>query len=335
MNLFSSAVKRLTFWYVAVLLVVCILFSFPTYILSVQRIEGGARRQTQIIQNLPAFRVGPGMPPRFEELENLRDEQIARDRRSLLINIVIANVLILGFGAYVSYRFAKRTLQPIEEAHTAQARFSTDASHELRTPLAVMRTEIDVALRDKKLNVKTAKQVLASNLEEIARLQRLSEQLLHLSRLDGQSIDKHPVQLSKIVQEEIEQSKKNYGLVTKSSIAKNVHVNGDANLLRELVKIMLDNAAKYGKGNEVRIDLKKRDDSVALSIIDHGIGIQTSELKHVFDRFYRGSNASRHNSSGHGLGLSLAQQITHIHGGTITAASKLGTQTAFEVKLPA
>lgn len=327
-GIFQSAVNRLTLWYVGILLVVCIILSTPIYLFASNRIEGNTRRQTQVLQQLPGFRVVPN------EIEELRDTQIHRDRQQLLNSLVLINIVILSSGAYLSYLFAKRTLKPIEEAHEAQTRFTTDASHELRTPLAVMQAEIEVALREKKLSLASAKEVLSSNLEEIERLHRLSEQLLNLTRLDGKAIDKKSVDLSTLVLDEVAQAQQQTTNITQT-IGKHIKTQGDKHLLRELLKILLDNAAKYGDDKPVEVSLKKQDNQALLSITDHGIGIKASELEHIFDRFYRGSNASQHSASGHGLGLALAQQIVSAHGGAITAVSSAGNQTTFSVNLPA
>ena len=99
----------------------------------------------------------------------------------------------------MGYLFAKQTLQPIEEAHTRQTRFTADASHELRTPLAVLQTEIDVALRNPKLKLSEARQVLESNREEITRLKNLSDQLLTLTRVHAHGLDKQTVDLSSLL----------------------------------------------------------------------------------------------------------------------------------------
>jgi signal transduction histidine kinase len=332
-NIFQSAVNRLTLWYVAVLFVVCFILSTPTYFIALNRIENNARRQTQIITDIPAF----GNGDINQQIENLRDVQIRRDRRQLLQSLALINLGILGIGAYLSYLFAKRTLQPIEEAHRAQARFTTDASHELRTPLAVMQAEIDVALRDKKLTLTGAKDVLVSNLEEIARLRRLSEQLLNLTRLDNKTLVKKAVSLSKVLQEEVGTLKKQHpDAAITPTVTKSITTQGDESLLRESIKILLENAIKYGgKKPKLEVSLHKKDSQALLAVTDHGIGIKASELEHIFERFYRGSNATKVNGDGHGLGLAIAKQIADVHGGSLKAASHDGRGSTFTLTLPA
>jgi len=331
MSMFQSAVKQLTLWYVGALFLVCLIFSVPTYFVAFSRLEHGARKQADIL--VKEFSVDP----LTGRIDIMRDEQINRDRQQLLRTIVVANLIVLVAGAYFSYQFAKQTLKPIEEAHEAQTRFATDASHELRTPLAVMQAEIEVALRDKTFDTKQAKHVLASNLEEIARLRNLSEQLLGLTRLDSGQLQTSKVHLSKLVHEEITHIKKQHpGITIHPTIEDKLTVQGDEHLLRQLLSILADNATQYAGDKPPRLDisLRKQDGSVQLSLTDHGIGIRSSEIPHIFDRFYRGSNAGEH-STGHGLGLAIAKQIVDSHGGRLSAGSQPGTSTTFHITLPA
>ncbi len=330
--MFESAVKKLTAWYVGALFLVCLIFSVPTYAIASDRLERAAAKQAQIIQEFD----GPfsaGLPTQFRIL---REEQLQHDRQVLLRTMVIANLAILAFGAYFSYQFAERTLKPIEEAHEAQARFTTDASHELRTPLATMQTEIEVALRDKKFNAALAKSVLRSNLEEIGRLRTLSEQLLHLARLDSGQLEKAPIPLGTLIEKELQHIEKHQQITLAQTIEKGVTVQGDEHLLRQLLSILADNAIKYAgsKPPRAEVRLRKKDGTALLSFTDYGMGIKASELPHIFDRFYRGASATRHSSNGQGLGLSLAQQIVQAHGGTIKALSEVDKQTTFEITLP-
>lgn len=331
MSIFQSAVKQLTLWYVSALFLVCLVFSVPTYVIASNRLEGGARKQAAIVEELGP--TGVLVP----KAKLLRDQQISQDRQQLLRTIVVANLAILSLGAYFSYRFAKRTLKPIEDAHEAQARFTTDASHELRTPLATMQAEIEVALRDKQLDTKQAKYVLGSNLEELARLRNLSEQLLNLTRLDSGQLQKTKVPFSKLVRDELSVLAKRHPQATiEPVIGKNVSIFGDKHLLRQLITILTDNAIKYAgdKPPRLQVALTSQDGGAKLTFTDHGIGIKATELPHVFDRFYRGTNAAKHSTNGHGLGLSLAKQIVQAHGGTIKATSSVGTFTTFELTFP-
>ncbi len=337
--MFQSAVNKLTAWYIAGIVLVCLLFSFPIYNVTSRRLQVGAVRQTQFIERLPAG--GPAQEQGHQQghvpdLIYMRDRQLEDDRWQLLKTMAIVNVLIIGGGSYLSYWFAKRTFKPIEEAHEAQARFTADASHELRTPLATMQTEIEVALRDKKLGVGSAKDVLNSNLEEIARLRSLSDQLLALTRLDGNGITLQNVQISQAVEAELASLKKQYGPIITSDVQKNLNVQGDERLLRQVLSILVDNAVRYSgeQTPKIHVSLAEHEHKLQLSVQDNGVGIKAGELPHIFDRFYRGSRANAINSTGHGLGLALAKEIIDKHHGTIDVKSSPNQGSNFTINLP-
>ncbi len=198
-----------------------------------------------------------------------------------------------------------------------------------------MQAEIEVALRNKKMTAAQAKQVLASNLEEIARLRSLSDNLLNLTRLGSNGLNQKTINLSKVIAGSIRQSEQQYGLKIAADIQKDITAKGDADLLGQLASILTDNAVKYAgnKPPDIHMQVYKRDKNAVLKITDKGIGIKPTELPYIFDRFYRGTNATGHSVSGHGLGLGLAKQIVEAHHGKIAAVSKNG-QTTFTVSLP-
>lgn len=325
--MFRSAVLKLTGWHVAALFLVCLLFSVPVYNIALTQLTRSAMQQTRLIQRYYD-------PETAATLALQRDRQLVKDRNELLTKFVMANLAILGAGALLSYEVARRTMKPIEASHRAQSRFTADASHELRTPLATMQTEIEVALRDASLKSSEAREVLQSNLEEIARLRGLSDELLALTRLDGKELKLSEIALSNIVSNEITKLKKRHGIAIESTVTKNIIAKGDEKLIRQLLAILIDNAVKYANGTpEITIKLSRADRKIRLTINDHGIGIKPEDINQVFDRFYRGSNAST-KSGGHGLGLSLAKEIVDIHQGTITVSSTLGKETTFVIQLP-
>jgi signal transduction histidine kinase len=329
--MFESAVTKLTLWYMGLLLIVSLTFSIPTYSIASARLRHGAEKQTQVItQGLPF-----DYPTTFgARLTATRDDQLQKDQRQLLLTLLLANFLVLAVGSYVSYWFAKRTLQPIQDAHEAQSRFTADASHELRTPLATMQAEIEVALRGKKLGPNEARDVLQSNLEELARLRKLSDELLALTRLDSGGLKKASVKLSAAVQDEVEHLAKRYNIPIEKQIQSGITLNGDVHLLRQVVSILVDNAVRYSgeKDPVISVHLLKRE-KITLTVTDKGIGIKASEIPHIFDRFYRGSSATRHSQQGHGLGLSLAKEIIAQHGGVIDVESTPGKGTTFTIIL--
>src|SRR5690606_29485182 len=118
------------------------------------------------------------------DFATIRSLQARQAQASIFTSLLYMNILFLAAGGIASYFMARRTLEPIEQTHEAQSRFTSDASHELRTPLAAMKTELEVALRGPELSKKDMKELLASNLEEVDKLSKITQTLLLLSRLE-------------------------------------------------------------------------------------------------------------------------------------------------------
>ncbi len=331
--MFESAVNKLTLWYVAALLLVVLLFSLPIYNIATNRLERSAERQGEIIAG--GRTGGPRevivLPPDFA---SQRREVLNDEREELLKQIIFIDIVIVGLGAVASYFFAKRTLRPIEEAHTAQSRFTADASHELRTPLATMQTEIEVALKSNVSTKKTFSETLNSNLEEIARLKNLSDQLLVLTKIDNDKLTKKTVLLSKAIDKRATELEKQHGIKITKEIQPKIKVLGEEDLLTEVVTILVNNSLQHANVDnpKVRIALVKDRSKVVLSVEDNGEGIAEKDLPYIFDRFYRGTKTK---SEGHGLGLSLAYEIISKHGGQLTVENKPSSGGAmFIAKLP-
>ena len=113
-----------------------------------------------------------------------------------------------------------------------------------------------------------------------------------------------------------------------------VVVLADRANLRRLLIVLIENACRYTEaGGSVRLSLRTQEDEAFLEVADTGIGIPPDELGHVFDRFYRGSNARFYDAEGTGLGLPIARWIATAHGGTLTAQSTLGSGTSMALRL--
>lgn len=322
---------RLTSAYLAILMMISITFSIAVYKVSVNSLENGFQRQSRMLEDDFGRRhilINP-------QLDRLRLEQIEETKSDIVINLTIINLLILVLGGMGSYFLAQRNLRPIEEALEAQTRFTADASHELRTPLTAMMTEIEVALRDKKLSLTDAKKLLESNLEEIEKLRSLSEGLLTLSRhQNGEMIDFKDVSLTEVAQEAV---KKLDPIISNSKSV--VKVSGDANLIKgdreslvSLMMIFIENSIKYTDGPaKVEISVNEGKKGTQIKISDKGIGIKASDLAHIFERFYRADTSRSKDVSGYGLGLSIASQIIDMHGASVSSKSEPEKGTTFVI----
>jgi len=337
MNIFKNAHTKLALFYMMVAMLVSVTFSVAIFNISTNEIDQGLGKQNRIAMQMRDNSI-------FDQIENIRQSQLDESSARIKWNLFYFNILILILSSIAGYFLAKKTLDPIEEAMEAQNRFTADASHELRTPLTAMRTEIEVAIRDKKMNLLEARELLNSNLEEISKLEVLSSALLKLAKNDGQIAK----EFSKVVVSDviIEAYEKVESLAREKEIKiechpelgsgslPNVSILGDRQSLTELFVILLDNAIKYSpKNSKIKIVVLEDSKDVSIKISDSGIGIKASDLPHIFDRFYRADHSrNKDKVDGYGLGLSIAKQIVDFHGGNIKAESKAGKGTNFVVK---
>jgi two-component system sensor histidine kinase CiaH len=325
MQLFESATTKLTLWYLALIMLISIGFSTVLYRISASELRRTLPPNAGILEV-----VNPG------KYQILRQAYIDESDLRLQRNLVLINIAMLAVGGCASYLLARRTLRPIEEAMEAQGRFVSDASHELRTPLTAMHTEIEVALRDSKLDKTQMRELLKSNLEEVDKLQGLSDRLLQLT--NGRDVVMSSVPLDESAIDAMNRVMKN-ALAKKIAIENNIgraHVRGNQESLTDLLTILLDNAIKYSPEKSNVVMSSKTDGKYAqIQLRDNGIGIKASDLPHIFDRFYRADTSRSHqNVSGYGLGLSIAKKIVDLHNGTIDAHSTPGKGTTFTIRIP-
>ncbi len=272
--------------------------------------------------------------PLLDRIIHLSEDLRASDK--LIIELVYVNIVVLVGGGFISYFLARRSLVPIKKVHEAQSRFTSDTSHELRTPLAVMKTELEVALRDKDATVDNLKQVLSSNLEEVEKLSKLAEMLLNLSQLDNTNIKLGPVNLNKVTHASINNLKLPNKRIVVTSAKQQIICGNDMAIL-DLVKVLIDNALQYSpKDSVINIKISKQDDYYAkFEISNTGLGILPDKMPYIFDRFYR-ADESRTNgdNKGYGLGLALAKNIAELHNGSLSATSIPKSKTTFTLILP-
>ncbi len=338
--MFRSALVKLTGLYLLILMLVSFFFSFNVYRVATFEVNNRLQRQGDFFTNSSGFSPdgnGPGRGPNPFEQE--RVSELEASKQHILLQLLYANLAILIFGGAGSYFLARRTLEPIEEAHDAQVRFTADASHELRTPLAAMRAETEVTLRNPGLNVEDARDQLKSNLEELERLTALSDGLLQLARgIDTSALD-GVVKLSGIIQAASTQVK---SLASAKHIelrlpaAKAYKVQGSKTQLVQALVILLDNAIKYSPaGSHVHIKLRAAQQHITIEVIDQGRGIAETDLPHIFERFYRAdSSRTQADVQGYGLGLPIAHQIVEAHRGELTAISTPDVGSQFNISLP-
>jgi two-component system OmpR family sensor kinase len=230
-------------------------------------------------------------------------------------------------------------LDRIEHGVVEQRRFVADASHELRTPLAVMRAELEVALRGDD-PAADASEVLGSAAEEVARMSKIVDDLLTLAHRDENSLELLlvPVDLGGIAAEVAGQLRPlaEEGGVRLVVEAPSVPVVADQARVTQAVTNLVDNAVKYtGAGGSVRVRVWEQDGGGGLAVSDTGPGIGPEDLPKVFDRFFRLDAARTRARGGSGLGLAICKELVEAHGGRIWAESVPGGGSTFTLTLPA
>jgi two-component system OmpR family sensor kinase len=221
------------------------------------------------------------------------------------------------------------------QALEAQRRFVADASHELRTPLTTIRGNISLLRRTPPIDEADRVAVLADMAEEAERMSRLVNDLLSLARADtGRPLRSEAVPLRPLLDDLCRNARllePNLEITCANDL--DVAVQGDPDALKQVLLILLDNAIKFTPpGGAVRLATALRDDSVAISVEDTGIGIPAEALPHIFERFFR-ADSSR-TGGGAGLGLAIAKTLVERQRGAITVASTPGRGSTFTIVLP-
>jgi two-component system, OmpR family, sensor histidine kinase CiaH len=333
-GMFRSATFKLTMWYLAIVMTISLVFSIVLYQVATDELDRGLHQETQrIYRQFPIFEQNPILRP---------GEDYDSGAHRIWLRLVAFNIVVLVGAGLSSYWLARRTLEPIEEAHEQQKRFTADVSHEMRTPLTALKMESEVALMNKRAKAGELRKTIASNLEEVTKLESLLNNLLRLARLENDELRQSftAVSSSEIVTAALKQIKPQAGehRVKIVSDIKDLGVYGDPGSLVQLLVIMLDNAVKYSpSGSTVNVAVKRTDGRAHITIEDHGAGIDPVSLEHVFDRFYRADESrakADSGSEGHGLGLSIAKMIADLHDSIISLSSRVGHGTTATIALP-
>ena len=199
-----------------------------------------------------------------------------------------------------------------------------------------MRTEIEVALRDKDATKTELRETLESSLEEVNKLTNLSQMLLHLARAEHNDLEMTAISLPAITENIVRRYDKTGKRIEIKTVGKIPQLSANQPSVEELITILVDNALKYSPADSlVSIRLAHRSGRAAFEITNTGKGISADDLPHIFDRFYRAdSSRTGGQKSGFGLGLALAKKIVEIHNGELSASSAPGHATTFTFLLP-
>jgi signal transduction histidine kinase len=223
--------------------------------------------------------------------------------------------------------------QQVGQALEMQQRFVADVSHELRTPLTTLNGNVELLRREPPISAEDRSEVLSDMASESKRLIRLVNDLLTLARADARRpLQREPVPIKPIVKEVCRQARL---LAPDREIAcdplPDVAVMGQADALKQVLLILLDNAIRYAEG-PITVAGDVRENCVMMSVRDSGPGIEPEAIRHLFERFSRGRASG--DDGGTGLGLAIAKALVEAQGGTLGVGSQPGEGSVFSIALP-
>ena len=241
------------------------------------------------------------------------NEEALATLRLLLLTGLPVTLILASLGAYA---LAGRALRPVAQALERERGFVADASHELRTPLAVLKTELELALREGRSEGEL-REALRSASDETDRLTRLADDLLVLARSDRGTLDLKVERVA--VGELLDRVARRFRTVADVEVgsADGLAIRADALRLEQALGNLVANAAQHGRA-PIRISARRADGTVELHVEDAGTGLPPEFADGAFERFTR-ADASR-TGGGAGLGLAIVDAIARAHGGRAGAS---------------
>ena len=237
-------------------------------------------------------------------------------------------------------RTFNRMLDRLQEGFSQQQRFVSDASHELRTPLTVILGYSDMLSRWGREDKNILDEGITAIRSEAENMQQLIEKLLFLARADQkrQAVNKEAVDLAELLADTIE---KMHTVTTSHQVTLGRNdpatVSADPVLLRQLLRIFLENSVKYTPpgGHIHAYSIRSNDgSSVTVTLTDDGIGIAPEHQARIFDRFYRVDSSRTKETGGSGLGLSIARWIAERHDIKLVLKSAVDEGTTITLNIP-
>ena len=228
--------------------------------------------------------------------------------------------------------------EKLRTSEQKRSNFVSDASHELKTPLASIKLLSDSILQND-MDIDTVREFVGDIGDEADRLNRMTQKLLSLSRIESQAdSDCEIVKIGPTIEKVVRMLSP---LSAKNEITITTDITNDSSILileddlYQIVFNLVENGIKYNKhGGTLNIRLQREEDNVLLQVSDTGVGIPEDSLGHIFERFYRVDKARSRKSGGSGLGLAIIRIIVERNGGTIQVSSVISEGTTFTVTFP-
>ncbi|WP_215145408.1 cell wall metabolism sensor histidine kinase WalK [Exiguobacterium qingdaonense] len=227
-----------------------------------------------------------------------------------------------------------------EQVEQDRREFVANVSHELRTPLTTMRSYLEVLAEGAYQDDELAPRFLETTQNETERMIRLVNDLLQLSKMDSKEYKMQKmkfdfVQFFNDIIDRHEMTKGEAIQFRRKLMKRRVYVHADQDKMTQVIDNIITNAIKFSpEGGTITFRTMLRAKRLVIGIKDEGVGIPKSNLKKIFERFYRVDKARARNIGGTGLGLSIAKEVVSAHGGDIWAESEFGRGTTIYFTIP-
>lgn len=274
---------------------------------------------------------------RVESLSGKEFEQLSVHFNSMAAQLEEQQQSLQIANADLEHKVAERTLSLKESNERLKAvdknrqQFLEDVSHELRSPATILLGEADVALRDPAADHKVYREALERILANAGSLRRRIEDLMALAHAeDGRlNMQMGVLCLNDLVHATI-RDLEHFARINRINLIAQVSdepisIKGDISWLRQLLMTLLDNAIKFSRiDGEVQIGLSESEGKIRLCVEDNGIGVSSTDLPNLFERYYQADTGAEQQGRGQGLGLAIARWIVEQHRGSIYAESDAG-----------
>ena len=263
-------------------------------------------------------------------LKNLQDITNNINLNSLEHKIETKNNFVEFATVISSY---EDMLKRLKQQTDAQIDFVNSASHELKTPIFIISGYIGLVKRWGFDNKEILKEALDSIEDETKNMSALVSKLLFLAKDNKAETEHQEFDISEMIESIINSFKIIYPNQKINFSSKKITIISDYDLIKHLLVNLIENGIKYGKGNDIDIDIIKNQ-NVTVKIKDRGEGISEKDLNYIYDKFYRVDKARSRNMGSHGLGLSIVKKITEILNIDVDIESSLGKGTIVKITLP-
>src|SRR5256886_9041420 len=265
------------------------------------------------------------------------DIELARPRHRWLTR---STVPVRGVGGeYLGRLVVYIDVTEQRELDRQRADFLTVAAHELRTPLTPLSMYLQSIERRVKRGQSLGGELVSKARRQVERLGKLVEDLLDVARLESRrmqlsSADVEMNELADDVVADFRAQTRNHDILLRRA-ATRIVVEGDRERLEQVLVNLISNAIKYTpQGGRITVSVERAGSEARVSVQDPGIGIPDEEQPRLFQRFFRAANATTRNYSGLGIGLFVAHEIVHRHGGRFEVRSELAKGSTFTFYLP-